>query len=207
MAADTTALLGEPANSFKGGRRYVHGTDILAALEGANRPAEADAHVSRIEFVQPLEARGCVHFGADAGQAVKTRACAVGEMDDGQGARTPFVVFTSPLPVTGAEREFDEASLLGACRTTGGGGVSLAAAGDCSFYEQVSSAMKALCRHHAPGHERWWFARFIKEAPAPKAHTRLELSVERIVAGRLVSALVKVDGVRLGRIDFVGAPS
>lgn len=200
-----TRLLEGDAASFKGGRGYVHGTDLVNALDAVGQSLPGRPVLERVEFVQPLQSRGCLHIGPLAPGAPKRSLSAVGRFADAAGRHEPFIIFPTPLPVDDTGRGFDEDSVWRHCTLDAGTGTLVLSPGSAlNFAEQLSSAMKRLCQGVLPQHESWWFVRLAKASPLPEPGETVELAIERITAERLVSASIKVGGAPFGKIDFVG---
>ncbi|MCC5975860.1 MAG: hypothetical protein JJT81_17680 [Rubellimicrobium sp.] len=203
-----TALLEGDAASFKGGRAYVHATDLIPALDALGGTLPRAPILHQVDFHSPLTNRGVVHVATDLDLPSRLDVSATGRFTDADGVDHPFVVFPSPLPILHATRLFDEEGLWPACALDEAAGqVSAAMYDGLTLPEQMSSMMKLLCKTLLPRQGRWWFVRLTKPAPLPAQVARLILTKRRIIAERMVSADITTEAGALGRIDFVGKPA
>lgn len=203
-----TALLGGDAASFKGGRAYVHATDLIPALDALGGRLPGHPVLRQVDFHAPLTTRGVVHVATDLDLPARAEVNATGRFTDADGTDHALVVFPSPLPIPPATRTFDEEGFWPACRLDAQAGqVSADMSDGLSLPEQMSSMMKLLCKTLLPRQGRWWFVRLTKPAPLPARVAWLTLTKRRIIADRMVSADITTESGALGSIDFVGKPA
>lgn len=199
-------MLAGGAASFKGGRTYVHGTDVLPFVESCAAVQALGAAVESIEFHTPLATRGVLVIDPPYLPSGNQGLNAHGMLLTTEGVYLPFVIFASPIAVDPIERTFDEASIWsdvlssedGSCLRVGRSSLLSAA-------EHLSSLMKFLCSTLLPQHKRWWFVRLKKNCTLPLNFSAIEIRHRRTIARRMVLADFSFDGVRSGQIEFVGA--
>lgn len=201
-----TALLRGDAASFKGGRDYVHATDLIPALEAVAAELPEAPVLTSVEFHAALRTRAVLHVETAMEPPLRTATTATGTFKGDDGTAHPFLVFPSPLPISSTARPFDEESLWARCQIDAEARfVRAAPTAALSVPEHISSMMKLLCRTQLPQYGHWWFVRLTKAKPLPDRVTQLTIAVRRVIAERMVSADITTEAGRLGQIDFVGS--
>jgi hypothetical protein len=191
------------ANCLKGGRTYVHGTDILPAIERI-AVAKGYLHVPSIEFHNQLVRVGVVFTGKSRDTLDPATIASTGFLALPGGGTVPFTVMASPVPIAG-RRGFDETAILARSRfDPQNSHCSVSLDGHHSLMEHVSSAMKNLCQHLSPDTARWWFVRFRKDRPLPEKASQAVVRLKRNTLGKFIAASVEADGEALGTIEFMG---
>lgn len=200
-----TKSLEGPAASFKGGRSYVHASDLIPALDAMVASLSVAAVLTKIELHTPLRTRGIVHIETGLELPSKIELSATGEITDGPGQFHPFVVFPSPLPISSTSRNFEEEEIWPDCDIDyDEARVFAHLQSQLSVLEAASSMMKLLCKTFLPHQERWWFVRMTKSTILPLEVDWMSLQVQRIIAERLVQADVIGSKGHIGQIDFMG---
>jgi hypothetical protein len=193
----TTAVL-------KGGRSYIHATDIVPFLDVCAAETYGNCHLSQVEFHSPLTKVGALMIGMLPDSVSRENVAATGQMQVVDSKSVSFCVFPTPLELTN-KRPFDENILIKSCLVADGGEhCGMDDTGVGSLMEHLSSAMKALCQTALPHHKRWWFVRFEKSAGLPMNFQYFKLTRTRVVLSRMVTASLSIDGVGFGTITFVG---
>lgn len=199
-------LFSGDAASFKGGRSYVHGTDILPFIDACASVCDKGTAVSKIEFFTPLTTRGVLVINPSPYQLDKDRLNASGLIRLVDGSDVPFIVFSSPIAVDSEMRPFEEEALWKAAQVSNNKeSVNADRCANLTTAEHMSSLMKLLCQSLLSHHHRWWFVRLQKETKLPETFSNIEINCKRIIAKSMVSAGISFDGVYFGSIDFVGA--
>ncbi|MEP3635842.1 MAG: hypothetical protein ABJN14_01095 [Paracoccaceae bacterium] len=202
MKLPDPVLLDGIAARFKGGRTYVHGSDIIEYLDrcAAN---DLNAYLAKIEFRHPLERHGVLQFAAEQSELELETASAHGSLQQGVDL-LHFVILPTDQPIS-AFGAFDENALINETRFDLPGSALLRHIDGASATEHASSAMKALSRMLLPQHEKWWFARCQLDRSLPNSFEVLELVLKRVMAKALVKAELRFDNVNCGELAFVGA--
>lgn len=194
------------AASFKGGRRYVHASDLIPALDVIARRLSGAPVLTRIEFHNPLTSWGIFHLETGLELPDSKAFSATGQLTDSKGCSHPFVVFPSPFSISDDARSFDEESLWSNCDVDHDATrVTARLSTRLSLAESISSMMKLLCRTALPQQERWWFVRMSKSTPLPDEVEWLSLRRQRIVADRLVYADISGPTGNICRVEFMGS--
>lgn len=202
---DFTLMLDGPAAAFKGGRDYVHGSDIAAFAARAAAETPGLMALRRIEFHHPLVSRGILHADPQLKKGAGAEFSATGSFKSSDGGDVPFVIFPAPLPVLWNDRPFDEEGLWSHCEIdTDERSVQAALSPALSFEEHLTSMMKRLCQAVAPAFQKWWFVRLTRAGDTPEADAALELRVRRLTADRFVTAEILVNRQAWGTIEFIG---
>ena len=199
-------LAGEGA-SFKGGRKYVHGTDIVTSLDNFALKKGSRFFLEKIEFHVPLVTVGVILMGDTTAVSDKVQISASGILSAPHlRSGLSFRIFPSPLKITNDKRAFDEimlvqqATISDDCKS-----ISSACQKNFSTVEHLSSLMKVMCKMLCPIYQNWWVVRLRKHAHLPVVSENIELRLRRIIAQRLVSAEILVNDQSYGEIDFIGA--
>lgn len=205
MAVAKVGMLDGNSASFKGGRDYVHATDIIPELEAFGRDQFDGAVLERIEFHSPLRRRGLLLFLGRSDEFEKTDATATGSFLRGDGGPVHFLICSTPLQITDRDRTFDEKALAETAELgIDGAGLKMPSDGRHSMMEHISASMKRLCQAAVPNCRRWWFARLTKEKLLPAEFQEIELRLKRVTLGRFVAAEITIDQRSCGQIEFVG---
>jgi hypothetical protein len=199
-------LAGEGA-SFKGGRKYVHGSDIVTSLDNFAVKKCSDFFLEKIEFHVPLVTVGVILTGDTSAVSDKVQISASGILNAPHlKSELSFRIFPSPLKITNDKRAFDEIMLVQQATISDDYKIiSSAYQKNFSTVEHLSSLMKVMCKMLFPIYQNWWFVRLRKHAYLPIVSENIELRVRRIIAQRLVSADILVNEQSYGEIDFIGA--
>lgn len=202
MKLPDSFLLDGIAARFKGGRTYVHGSDIVEYLDvwAAN---DLNAYLAKIEFRHPLEQLGVLQFADEPGELELEAASAQGSLQQGDSL-LHFAIFPTDQPIS-ASGAFDENALINETRLDPQGSALLPHTDGASATEHASSAMKAFSRMLLPHHKRWWFARCQLDKNLPNSFEVLELELKRVMAKALVRAELRFDNKTCGELVFVGA--
>ncbi|WP_300541230.1 hypothetical protein [Maricaulis sp.] len=198
-------MLDGSAAAFKGGRDYVHGSDIATFAVGTATETPGLAALRRIEFHRPLVSRGVLFAEPQLAKGASAEFCATGSFSMGDGGELPFAIFPAPLPVLRTDLPFDEGALWPQCEVDAGAqSVRTQQIHTLTFEEHLTSMMKLLCRTVAPTFGKWWFVRLTRNGETPPAGTELELRVRRLTADRFVAASILAGGKPWGGIEFIG---
>ncbi|MFO7693310.1 MAG: hypothetical protein R6V57_09525 [Vicinamibacterales bacterium] len=174
--------------SFKGGRTYVHSTDLLAALESeACRRLGAGAWVGHLTIRRQATREVDARFepGADAFGSFRLR---------GPSGTLRGWLTESIRPIT-RRVPYDEDALLARVRFEGDAAVLAGAAGGFTRFEQIVTLWKALAIRQVPG--PWTLAQVDLDGPLPPAGP-LEVQYPRTVDGRLKLGVLSQAGSVLG---------
>ncbi len=174
--------------SFKGGRTYVHSTDLLAALEAeACRRLGAGACVGHLTIRRQAmrEVDAWFEPGADAFGSFRLRGPS--------GALRGWLT-ESIRPIT-RRVPYDEEALIARVRFEGDGAVLSGAVSGFTRYEQMVTLWKALAVRQVPG--PWTLAQVDLDGPLPPAGP-LEVRYLRTFDGRLKLGLLSQAGSVLG---------
>jgi hypothetical protein len=202
LVRDVPLLLDGVSSRFKGGRLYVHGTDIVAWLDSWIQHVAIGGQLAAIEFKKPLTHRGILVLLQDDSLWDLETIAATGHFYIA-GASFPFFVFPSPMRIT-QEDAFDEDALMAQVHMEDEATVSLIATDTATLMEHVSSAMKVLCAATLPKYgSAWWFVRCKLLAALPRGFTKIQLKRVRVLAGSMVVAELTVDDTPLGRVSYV----
>jgi hypothetical protein len=188
---------------IKGGRNYVHGTSILPATDRIAQRL-GSGHVEKIEFHLPLRNIGVFCAGHLPPDIDSSIAVASGSLAKGPDCSIPFLIFPSPRPIVD-NRAFNEHALHERVRSDSTmQSCEVECDGTHTLMEHISVCMKRLCQALAPSRRRWWFVRFRKASLLPGEFREVRVALKRNTLGKFISAVVEVDGARLGTIDFIG---
>ena len=105
-----TERLSGNAASFKGGRKYVHASDLIPALDAMSSRVPGAPVLTKVELHTPLRSCGIFHVETGLDLPKSNTLSAAGQLTDSTGCSHPFMVFPSPLPVSNVCRPFDEES-------------------------------------------------------------------------------------------------
>jgi len=173
---------------FKGGRTYVHSTDLLASLEcEAGRRLGAEAWVGHLTIRRQAtrEVEAWFEPRADAFGAFRLQ----GPIGTLRGWLTE-----SPRPIT-RRVPYDEDALLASVRFEGDAAVLPGAVVGFTRFEQMVTLWKALATRQVPG--PWTLAQVDLDGPLPPAGP-LEVQYPRTIDGRLKLGVLSRTGAVLG---------
>ena len=198
--------LGKHANIYKGGRSYVHGTDIIPAIEKIAGETSERLFLSKISFHRPLINEGLLLVGTNLIDTVdKEQVSGSGKLISQNGLEKDFLLIDSPIPIVDF-RPFNEDKLYCEFGKQENVENTLVKLNETfTLMEHISIGMKRFCEYLAPQHSRWWFANFEKQQKLPESFQELKIVRKRITLGRFISASILVDGTELGQCDFVGS--
>ena len=198
-------LLDNNANTYKGGRDYIHGTDIVPYLETHAQTLAKNCTLNQIEFHKPLRSQGILVIHENLVTPNKKLVNASGYFKAPDTDKFPFVIFSTPFPVDPEMREFNEKTIWSKCTVnTHTKSVDMITDTQFSFMEYISSMMKLLCQTLAPTYESWWFVQMKKTKDLPVTFKNLTILTNRITANKYYSAHIIVDDSLIGSIDFIG---
>lgn len=200
-------LLAGDAATFKGGRQYVHGTDIVTELDSIMQKINGDFFLEKIEFHSPLTTVGVVLIGVNNTLSEKMQISASGMLNNPNlKSKMAFCIFPSPLKVVNDKRAFDEATLTNkAILRIDHKSIKSSYQKNFNAAEHSSSLMKIMCKNLFPSFKSWWFVRLTKKGCMPETFENIEIKCKRIIAQRLVTAEILVNEQKFGEIDFLGA--
>lgn len=199
----STKLSGVAA-SFKGGRRYVHATDLIVWLDAFAADLGDASVVKKVEFHQQLSTIGKLEVAQPLSAEEKKAASVTGILANQSGIRR-FAIFPTDNVIADHDRDYAEEKAWDNCKIDPKGEwISLRPVDSLTTAENLSSAMKRLCTQAMPARKRWWFVRLAKDGPLPSTAGTITLKDPRITAGRFVSSKILIDDEEIGRIDFLG---
>lgn len=203
MEIGEPVLLDGIAARFKGGRSYVHGSDVIEFLD-AWALETCGGHPSKVEFRRPLEVQGVLVVDSDRFGCTLKDATINGTIQT-EADPINFLIVPTSYPIERLSA-FDEQVLIENTNVHQEGAASLTFSQGASVTEHATSAMKALCHTLLPQHKKWWFARCKLDGNIPASFDQLELVLKRTMAKTLVTAELRLDDVRRGELVFAGAP-
>jgi hypothetical protein len=183
---------------FKGGRTYVHGTDLfnaLAELSGVARDPGGAA--VRLSLHHPIT-RGVAAVPLPAPTTPDGAPAALFELAR-DGDRRLWAVYETDEPVR-ERRPYDEDAVAAGARSTVDE-IAQRQPTPYTFIERVVALNKRLLEHGAAADGGWWFTRLELTAwPAATAALRLRRAGD--LGGRLVKSSIDADDVRVGAVYF-----
>lgn len=185
------------ATSYKGGRSYIHGSDIVEEIESLL--ASEKASIEEITFLNPLLVPGMVVLT----QCIdRKNAVAVGKINTA-GGQTFFRVETGGISLQ-PERAYDENSIV----------VKKTVEDEFSVTLQNNTTMEHLLRgvkyasdEKAGQPMKWWFARMKekkKSVPDIAVVISMDVKFDAIIAGRMTRSTVYLNKEKFCKIEFVG---
>ena len=184
---------------FKGGRPYLHGSDIVPALLALTGP------VTRASFqFHRMATRTLVARALDEAQLTALRAseglfALMSGLDAGTGSRRLVAVVESEVQTPIARVPYDEDAVVSAARLDGPA-IEDDRADAGSFMERTLALHKRLLNTlHGPA--AWLFSR-LDLAHAPVNPLRLRLRFQRRVGSDVFFSALEGDGEALGTVYF-----
>jgi hypothetical protein len=196
-----TTLLGGAALSSKGGRNYIHGSDIVP--ECATWLLEQGYSLNSIDFVNPLTTIGCICLVPEDVETDRDLVVAQGTATKDETSRQ-FAVFSTPFH-RWPDRAYDEASIN---INIGEESTRVLPTPGFTTTERVVAGMKSASQAAVPERSRWWFARLSDVNMTPQniaENSEIEIVIDKVVVSRFVRASVFIDAKPFAAIDFVGS--
>jgi hypothetical protein len=173
---------------FKGGRTYVHSTDLLASLE-----SEAGRRLGAGAWVRHLTIRRQVTREVEAWFEPRADAFGAFLLQGPSGTLRGWLT-ESIRPIT-RRVPYDEDALLASVRFEGDAALLPGAAVGFTRFEQMVTLWKALATRQVPG--PWTLAQVDLDGPLPPAGP-LEVQYPRTIDGRLKLGVLSRAGLVLG---------
>lgn len=177
---------------FKGDRDYLHGTDILTALEEIAGPLENFTFlirkvmkVGQVAIVMPADGMDAADLSASVIHGPEGRQ--LGVMAD-------------PTVTVEGRYAYDEADVISGA-TFEGDGARLPARGDHRFIEQIVALNKALVRRLVAADRDWFFTK-LEMRYMPVSPTPIRLRLVQRLGTRLTKSAIEVAGEEVGFIYF-----
>ncbi|OFX08806.1 MAG: hypothetical protein A2516_08600 [Alphaproteobacteria bacterium RIFOXYD12_FULL_60_8] len=183
--------------AFKGERTYLHGTDILNALEKNIGPLQ------RVSFrMHKVATHGLCAIGLPF-EGVTTRDLAGVLLFGAEEPRSQIgLEENEDQPIEG-RYAYDEAAVVAAATFEKGGAV-MSRNPEFSFIEQLVALNKALLQKEIEQQNVKWYFTQLDVAFLPKDFTKLRLTVVQRLGIRLVKSKIEIDGASFGSIAFSG---
>jgi len=185
--------------SYKGGRSYIHGSDIIEEIE--NFFSDRDGYILDISFIRELKSPGRFVFTENDGKN-SSAGCAFGSVFL-DGSRRYFQVENSDRALQQG-RPYNEDAISVTSKNNIDFQVVI---GHRSTMEHILRGTKFASMQISPIISRWRFAEMTnKTMPVPNIKTisSIEISLQRAIAGRMLAFSVRLDRKKLATIKFIG---
>lgn len=185
------------ASSFKGGRQYIHGSDIIEEIETIFK--NDNGLITEITFLEPLQTIGRIVLTPTLD---KREAKATGILTL-EKRFTHFRV-EETNNVLNDERPYDEDAIPVEKISETEYAVTITKR---TTMEHVLCGVKYASMDINPNQSGWWFARMRdKNIPVPDISTvdSIMISQRRNVAGKMIQCAVDINNTPFAVIEFVG---
>lgn len=185
--------------SYKGGRTYIHGSDIVDEIESFF--SIQNGYIQNISFIKELKSPGRVVFTKNNDKKL-SEGCAFGTLCL-DGDKYYFRIEETGRALQ-PERSYNEDAISVFSKN---GNNFRVAIGDRSAMEHILRGVKFASMQINPDVSKWSFAEMVeKTMPVPniRSVSRIELRLKRSIAGRMLAFSVELDHKALATIKFIG---